>query len=251
MENGQFLLISCEHGGYQIPPPYRALFRDRQLLLRSHYGYDAGALRLAREMAATLRAPLQAATVSRLLIDLNRSPAHPRLYSSATRGLALAQRREIFERYYLPYRTAVQLRIASAVADGQRVLHVSCHSFTPMLNGKLRDTDLGLLYDPARTSETMLCQRWQTSLKAGLPDLKIRRNVPYKGSADSFTAFLRRHFGDAQYVGVELEVNQRHVVSDSAAWPALRRAIVDSLRTVLGHAAWPDRSCDCNNYRPS
>ena len=184
MAPGRFLLFSCEHGGYRIPAPYRALFQDQQALLRSHYGYDAGALRLAREMAAALDAPLQAATVSRLLIDLNRSPAHPRVYSTATRNLAPAQRREIFEQYYLPYRSAVQRRIAAAIDAGQRVLHVSCHSFTPALDGKLRDADLGLLYDPARAEEATLCRRWQASLRAGLPGLNIRRNAPYKGSAD-------------------------------------------------------------------
>lgn len=240
MGPGRFLLFSCEHGGYRIPAPYRALFQDRQALLRSHYGYDAGALRLAREMAAALDAPLQAATVSRLLIDLNRSPAHPRVYSTATRNLAPAQRREIFEQYYLPYRSAVQRRVAAAIDAGQRVLHVSCHSFTPALDGKLRDVDLGLLYDPARTEEATLCQRWQASLRAGLPGLNIRRNAPYRGSADGFTSFLRRQFDGARYAGVELEINQRHVLRGRAAWPAMRHAIIESLRATL---AASERNC--------
>src|SRR3569623_2690779 len=96
-----FFLISSEHGGNRIPARYRALFDGHAELLGSHRGYDAGALRLARELAQALDAPLFAATVSRLLIDLNRSLLHPQLYSEAPRPASEAVRREIWQRYYL------------------------------------------------------------------------------------------------------------------------------------------------------
>jgi len=64
---------------------------------------------------------------------------------------------------------------------GGRVIHVSCHSFTPELNGQVRNTDIGLLYHPARTKEVALCKRWKASLKACAPELKVRRNYPYAG----------------------------------------------------------------------
>ena len=70
-------LITCEHGGNRVPAPYRRLFRGRRALLDSHRGYDPGALVMARALAAAFTAPLVTSTVSRLLIDLNRSTGHP------------------------------------------------------------------------------------------------------------------------------------------------------------------------------
>ena len=179
-----------------------------------HRGYDAGALRLAQALARALAAPLLFSTVSRLLIDLNRSPHHPRLYSEATRALPPTQRRAIFERYYQPYRNTLRHWIADAVDGGQRVVHLSCHSFTPELGGRVRNADLGLLYDPARASEAALCRRWQALLGMRMPGLAVRRNYPYQGKADSFTTELRRHYADDQYWASKSK-------STRAAWPAL------------------------------
>src|SRR4029434_4503487 len=80
------LVITCEHGGNRIPAPYRELFHDRQALLDSHRGYDPGALIMARALATAFAAPLVVTSVSRLLVDLNRSVGHPRLHSDETRN---------------------------------------------------------------------------------------------------------------------------------------------------------------------
>ena len=50
---------------------------------------------MARALARDLRAPLVTSTVSRLVIDLNRSIGHPQLFSAATRGVPAAVREEI------------------------------------------------------------------------------------------------------------------------------------------------------------
>jgi predicted N-formylglutamate amidohydrolase len=78
------VIVTCEHGGNHVPPPYRALFRGRERLLASHRGWDPGALTAARELARVLRAPLIFSRVTRLLIDLNRSPGHRALFSAVT-----------------------------------------------------------------------------------------------------------------------------------------------------------------------
>ena len=73
-------IITCEHGGNRIPAPYRRLFRERRALLLCHRGYDPGSLVMAKALARACRAPLVASTVSRLLIDLNRSIGHPHCF---------------------------------------------------------------------------------------------------------------------------------------------------------------------------
>ncbi len=227
------LLITCEHGGNRIPARYRHLFKGHEALLKTHRGYDAGALLMAQELAAAFEAPLFACTVSRLLIDLNRSIGHPKLYSEATRPAPPKVRHEILEDHYLPYRSRAEAHIAAEIAKGRRVIHISSHSFTPVLGGEVRKADIGLLYDPARAGEAELCRRWQSALKLSAPDLNVRRNYPYRGSSDGFTACLRKRFAPDEYAGVELEINRKLVSASPAAWRELRRQLLAALKTGL------------------
>ena len=59
---------------------------------------------MARALAREFAAPLVASTVSRLLVDLNRSAAHRSVFSEATRAAPAALRATILERHYRPYR---------------------------------------------------------------------------------------------------------------------------------------------------
>jgi predicted N-formylglutamate amidohydrolase len=229
-------LITCEHGGNRIPAPYRALFRGRRALLDSHRGYDPGALVMARALAKAFRAPLVISTVSRLVIDLNRSIGHPRLFSAATRAAPEKQRARIVAQHYLPYRSQVERLVRTSVARGERVIHISSHSFTAKLDGKVRRADVGLLYHPGRYGEAQLCERWKASLKALAPRLRVRRNYPYAGKGDGLTAHLRRRFPCEAYVGIELEINQSIVLAAGRRWTALRAVLVDSLR--MASTAW-------------
>lgn len=233
MAETDHLLVTCEHGGKRIPSRYRHLFSGMEALLSTHRGYDAGALLLARECADALDAPLFFSTVSRLLIDLNRSIGHPRLYSEATRKAPATVRRQLLQSHYLPYRDAVEADIAAALARGRRVVHIASHSFTPVLDGAERNADIGLLYDPARRGEAELCRRWQARLRALAPELKVRRNYPYTGKSDGFTAYLRRRFPADAYIGVELEINQRHVLAGGRQWRELRGRLIDALLQAL------------------
>jgi len=228
-----FLLITCEHGGNRIPAPYRPLFRGAGKLLDSHRGFDAGALPMARELAAALKAPLLSSTVSRLLVDLNRSVGHARFHLAAVRDAGPAVREAIVERYYQPYRAQAGQYVQQAVKRGRRVIHVSSHSFTPVLDGDVRTADVGLLYDPARPGEVALCARWQAALKALAPHLNVRRNYPYAGKGDGLTRELRRRYSPRAYVGVELEINQKHVEGPADRFRAMRRAIIEALRAAL------------------
>ena len=225
-------LITCEHGGNRIPAAYRPLFRGRRALLESHRGYDPGALIMARTLARALRAPLVTSTISRLLIDLNRSIGNRRLFSTATRGAPPKLRARIVEQHYLPYRAEVERLVRQSVLRGRRVIHISSHSFTPELDGKVRRADVGLLYHPARRGEAELCARWKASLAASAPRLRVRRNYPYAGKGDGLTSHLRQRFPPTAYVGIELEINQSVVLAAGRRWTTLRRVLTDSLRVA-------------------
>jgi predicted N-formylglutamate amidohydrolase len=187
---------------------------------------------MARALATAFRAPVVTSTVSRLLIDLNRSIGHPQLFSAATHGAAASLRSRIVEQHYRPYRVQVERLVGQAVSRGRRVVHISAHSFTPELYGKVRRADVGLLYHPRRSGEAELCARWKAALAALAPELRVRRNYPYAGKADGLTSHLRRRFPPSAYVGIELEVNQGIVFAAGRRWTALRGVLIDTLRTA-------------------
>ena len=187
---------------------------------------------MAKALADAFGAPLVASTVSRLLVDLNRSIGNPQVFSAATRGVPVVDRIAIAEQYYRPYRADVERIVSHAILRGHRVIHVSSHSFTPQLNGKKRNVDVGLLYHPGRRSEAALCARWKALIAAGAPHIRVRRNYPYAGKGDGLSSHLRLCFPPAAYVGIELEINQRIVFAAGRRWTALRAVLIDALRTA-------------------
>jgi predicted N-formylglutamate amidohydrolase len=111
------------------------------------------------------------------------------------------------------------------IATGDRVLHISVHTFTPVLHGVTRNADIGLLYDPSRKSEKQFAELWGAKLSAlG----RVRNNYPYKGTNDGHTTALRRIFKQEVYLGIELEVNQTMTKRRGNA-----SAVAESLRAVL------------------
>ena len=225
-------VITCEHGGHRIPAPYRKFFRGADKLLASHRGYDRGALQMARDFARALGATLLHTTVSRLLVELNRSIGHRQGFSSRVPKELRAQ---LLRKYYEPYRRRLEARVAAAVRRGKRVVHLSCHSFTPRLAGVQRRADVGLLYDPRRRGERALCVAWQ-KLLARDGTLQARRNYPYRGSGDGLTTDLRKRFAGHDYTGVELEVNQKFPRAGGARWRRVRRTLIATFAAALDAA---------------
>ena len=228
------MLVTCEHGGNDVPPEYAALFRGHEALLRTHRGYDPGALAMARALARALDAQLFTSTTSRLLVELNRSPGRQFRESPIMRNASRTTRLAVCERYYWPYWNGVDEFVRHAILRGERVVHVSSHSFTPSIDGvTMRAGDAGLLYDPARDFERRLCIRWQTALAQVAHQWVVRRNYPYRGTSDGLTRYLRKRYADRDYCGIELEVNQKHVGNGRAIDVREQNALIAALRIAL------------------
>jgi predicted N-formylglutamate amidohydrolase len=230
-----FVVVTCEHGGNRVPAAYVPLFRRHQRLLNSHRGYDPGALELARACARRLEAPLHFATVTRLLVELNRSIGHRSHFSVVTKSLSRGEREALIQNYYLPYRQSVESEIAAAIAAGQRALHFSMHTFTPQLDGQVRNADVGLLYDPRRAGEVAICGAMRRDFAVRRPDLVVRMNYPYNGKADGFTTTMREKWNAATYVGIEIEVNQKWPLGrDRPAWRRIVRDLCLAIESTVG-----------------
>ncbi len=229
------ILITCEHGGNQIPDAYRTLFENQKELLESHRGYDPGALSIARFLSRRLGVSLYSSTTSRLVVELNRSLGHPNLFSAFTRSLPSSTKQEILQSFYHPYRQQVEKSIQREISRNHTLLHLSIHSFTPILEGIPRNTDIGLLYDPRRRDEQCLAQRWRQILVQIEPTLTIRRNYPYRGNSDGFTTHLRKHFPPHRYLGFEVEINQKHMMNPSRR-QSIAEILLASLHMLIDHS---------------
>lgn len=227
------LILTCEHGGNRVPREYAAAFRPLRGMLATHRGWDPGALVLSRRFAKVLLAPLFAATVSRLVVDLNRSEGHPRVYSRVTAALPEDRRQRLLAKHYRPFRGRVAAEIAAEVRRGRRVVHVSVHSFTPVLAGEIRNADIGLLYDPRRPGERALAAAWRKVIRSLDPKLRVRMNYPYLGTSDGHTTSLRGRFRPGDYIGIELEVNQALVRAGGARWAGVQGVLTRSLALAL------------------
>lgn len=201
-------VITCEHGGADVPAEYLNLFAQQKEILHTHRATDLGS-KAAFNVLQDKADYALINSVTRLLIELNRSLHHPKLFSEFSRQLKSDEKQQLIDRYYLPYRHAIEKKIRSYLTGGYEVIHISVHTFTPALDGQTRQADIGLLYDPARREEKAFCRQWKQKTKFLLPEMKIRFNYPYLGKSDGFVTFLRKLFTE-KYVGIELEINQKH-----------------------------------------
>jgi predicted N-formylglutamate amidohydrolase len=225
LPRADYLIVSCEHGGNRVPSRFRKLFSAR--FLATHRGYDPGALAVARDFAAATGAPLFYSTISRLLVELNRPLGHPQVFFL---NLPETTRQALLQRYYFPYWRAVEAAISKA---RRRVLHLSCHSFTPTFRGVRRTTDIGLLFDPARAAEAEFCRRWRKAILGQSPRLRVRYNDPYPGVFPSLVDALRQKQGERRYVGIQVEINQKFPRGDARRWRALRKVLVTGFEEVM------------------
>lgn len=227
------VLVTCEHGGNQVPEEHRALFRGRRALLSSHRAWDPGSLDLAERLAGALGASLVSSSVTRLLVDLNRSRHNPRVFSEVTRALPRTERVALLERWHLPHWGATRDALSEAVRTHGCALHLGIHSFTPALRGVVRKPDVALLYDPARPLERAFAVAWARELATSLDSRVVRRNDPYRGKSDGLTTAMRRQHSASRYVGIEIEINQKHV-GGSGRLPAwVPDALLSTLLEVL------------------
>jgi predicted N-formylglutamate amidohydrolase len=208
-------LITCEHGGNRVPDPYKSLFDDDKDVLETHKGWDIGILPVAKGFAEKYSFPLYYSETSRLLVELNRSLDAPDLFSKFSLHLPKESKDKILREYYFPYRNKFEDKIQENINIERKVIHISFHSFTPVLDGKVRQTDVGLLFDPQQPLEKAFCERWKTSLIESGSDLQVDHNSPYQGIDDGFTTYLRTKFHSSDYAGIEIEVNQKHLLSES------------------------------------
>ncbi len=206
------LILTCEHASNRLPAAFKKAVPAE--VLKTHRAYDIGAVQVFRKLVKFAKPEFFCeGNFSRLFVDLNRTITNKSAFSDYLRNNENAKAQATA--YWNEYRAAIEKFVDSALKPKTRaaksaptIIHLGIHSFTPELNGKVRNTDIGILYDPARPQECAYANVIKAEIKRLYPAMKVRFNYPYKGSSDGLTTTLRKKFGP-QYVGIEIEINQK------------------------------------------
>jgi predicted N-formylglutamate amidohydrolase len=225
------ILVTCEHASNRLP----AGFELDAELLGLHIAWDPGAPEIARFIAKRFDAELWEGEYSRLVVDLNRTVGNRMLIRKVSDGHRIPFNygldRDACEariaRYYRPYRDGVVAAADRLIAQHGRCVHICVHTFTPALAGTVRGNDIGLLHDPRWGVERQVCRELRLHLDTSTPFVTWF-NRPYSGTADGILPAMRRRYRPDQFVGIELEINQRHA-GDRDVLDRISAAIADGI----------------------
>jgi predicted N-formylglutamate amidohydrolase len=229
------IILSSEHETDAVPNQYAHYFAPHQALLQTHRSIDFGASAIASALQQSFNCQLITATITRLIIDCNRSLTDPHCFSEISESFSEKEKKALIKTYYLPYRNKIIKHIEEQLTLGHVVWHLSIHSFTPILNGITRTTDFGLLYDPKRLIEKEVVLKWQRNLQSR-SDFQVRLNYPYKGNADGLTTHCRELFPE-NYVGIEVETNQA-LVKEGDSLVKVIAALTTSLKAIVDYTKY-------------
>lgn len=220
--------LVCEHASAHIPAGMGDLGlapADRF----SHAAWDIGAEALARALSESFDAPLVAATVSRLVVDLNRPAASPEASPArvevidvpGNRGLTDAGRHARARAIYDPFHARVAATLEAI--DASPVM-VTVHSFTPRWHGAPRSTEIGLLHDAD--------DRLARAMLAAAPEgIRVELNAPYAPS-DGVMHMLQKHALPRGLRNVMIEV-RNDLLGDEAGVARMAATLAAMLTAAL------------------
>lgn len=203
----------------------------------AHIAWDPGALDTARLMARDLDACVVSATVSRLVLDLNRDPSAPDSITTlsettripANENLAGDERARRAAAYYEPYHAAIAALLDRRAAAGRATALVAMHSFTPVYRGVARPWPVGILFD---ADERLSAPLIETLRRDGL---NVGVNEPY-GPWDRVYHTLEKHAGSRGLPSVMIEVRNDEI-ADAAGQQAWARRLGAALVRIAGDGA--------------
>ncbi len=197
------LLIVGDHASGFVPHDID-LDIDRALLTR-HIALDIGVTEVARSLVHSGQAEAALlASVSRLVIDLNRAEHAPGLIPIASDGHAIAgnalspgDHAARIDRFYRPYHA----RLADIVTSARPAIILSLHSFTPVLESRpedLRPWHIGILYnDDDRLGRLALPALAAMGLTVG-------DQLPYSGKLLNHSMNVHAEANGIPYLGLEM-----------------------------------------------
>lgn len=221
---GSPILLIADHASNHVPEDIDLGIAPA--LLDEHIAVDIGTEALTRALAARLGASAVLASVSRLVIDLNREADALGLIPVQSDGHEIPGNRELskierearIRRFYEPYHDAV----AGLIASGPELV-VSIHSFTPRLTSRptlKRPWPIGILYN----ADERAARHAIELLRAH--DLLVGDNEPYSGRVLNSTMNRHAEAVGLPYINIEVRQDLLSTAAEIDDWAELLFKVV-------------------------
>ncbi|NQU79639.1 N-formylglutamate amidohydrolase [Candidatus Woesearchaeota archaeon] len=212
------IIITCEHASKVIPLKYGTLGARKNNLPKSPDLYDVGADSLARVISSKLSARCLIPAYSRMVLNLNKPPDHPKLINDECFGIVVPRNRDVSKKertervknYYTPFHKRLQKEITKLNSSHNRSFFISVHSFFHRSPTQERKLDIGILYKYSK--DAGFCKRIRQRLRSRT-GLLVEYNQPY--SAHKTAGYTINKYGRNPSVNcIEFEVNDKHLRSN-------------------------------------
>ena len=223
------VLIIADHASNHVPPDINLAIDSRHL--DEHVAVDIGVAGVAERLVAGGGFQAILATVSRLVIDLNREPDSPGLVPVASDGIAIAGNvgadvSARLSRFYHPYHAKVE-KMAAALHEP---FILSIHSFTPSLASRPeeeRPWQIGILYNEDERAAPIAI--------AVLRDLGLHvgDQQPYSGRLLNATMNRHAEAHGRHYLGVEIRQDLITDAEGQDRFAGYLRIVVGQVRRAL------------------
>ncbi len=225
------IILTCEHANFLSPLFLKNDLQISNQILKSHRGWDQGALEVSLHLKKILKADLFTFPYSRLYVDANRTPDFKAL-SPLSRELDGDKKNQLIK-ISQNYRKTVLKKVESIIKKKQNLLVFSIHSFVPIFKSKKRKTDLGLLFRNSNPKEVSLATSLKKKFHNNNLNWAVHFNLPYRGHTDCFlNDILDQHLKNPRVNGLFIEINQKHLQTKNQIYKS-SELISNTIKEIL------------------
>lgn len=232
-------VIVCDHASFRVPRALQKTFGVSPRDMARHIAGDIGARDVSLELTRALDMPAVIPGYSRLVVDLNRNPAHPGSIPEESdgtpvpgnKGISAAARKIRLDALFHPYQKAIAEEVKKAKRRAPKPLIIALHSYTPRLkvDGGPRPWHVAVLWN----KQEALARRFIAALQKEKPRAKIGENEPYSLKHPLFkgtTIWEHAEQKNLPYLFIEVRQDLIATPAKARAWA---RVLARAIKAVL------------------
>jgi len=230
------ILLVCDHAASRFPAALGNLGLD-PFARRCHLAIDIGAGSLTEYLADRLGVTAVLAQYSCLVVDCNRDLLDPGAFLEFGDGIVVSGNCNLSQEdkdaradaVYWPYHRAVKAQVQRLMAAGGCPAFIAVHSFTPVLNGKTRPWEIGVLWDKDLRLRDIFLKDFRAA------GFHVGDNEPYSGKAPAdFTVDNHAEGLGMPHIGIEIRQDLVHDAAGIARLGNIMHKIIESIPARIG-----------------